>query len=155
MVNFVLRHSGFERRGISKDILPFPLWFCPTAADIWVCFILSRVRWNSPAPQLRSISSRVDRFDRCFPQRYLVHLDLQPVTFEQAHLVDFDTVVSTCQGRQCGHKYQLHGPRWTKLRRASSLKITMNLTASVRTLNIWSLVLRKSCRGTTESAFPA
>ena len=31
----------------------------------------------------------------------------------------------------------------------------MNLTASVRTLNIWSLVLRKSCRGTTESAFPA
>ena len=135
MVNFVLRYSGLE-------IFPFPLWFCPTAADTslsleagrarlgqveraepalddhiqnagfgaWtclvtgVCFILSRVRWVSPAPQLRSISSRVDRFDRDFPQRYLVHLDLQPVTLEQAHLVDFDTVVSTCQGRQCGHR---------------------------------------------------
>ena len=138
MVNFVLRHSGLERGGgISKDILPFPLSFCPTAADIslslearrarlgqaeraepalddyiqnaglgawtslvtWVCFILSRVRWTSPNPQLPSISSRVDRFDRDFPQRYLVHLDLQLVTFEQAHLVDFDTVISTCQGR--------------------------------------------------------
>ena len=27
------------------------------------------------------------------------HLDLQSVTFDQAHLVDFDTVASTCQGR--------------------------------------------------------
>ena len=36
MVNFVLRHSGLERvkEGISKDILPFPLSFCPTAAEI-------------------------------------------------------------------------------------------------------------------------
>ena len=121
MVNFVLRHSGLERGGISKDTLPFPLSFCPTAADIsllleagrarlgqveraepalddyiqnacfgaWaclvtgLCFILSRVRWTSPAPQLRSISSRVDRFDRDFPQRYLVHLGLQPVTFSK------------------------------------------------------------------------
>ena len=32
--NFVLRHSGLERGGISKDILPFPLSFCPTAAEI-------------------------------------------------------------------------------------------------------------------------
>ena len=141
MVIFVLRHSGLEQGGISQDILPFPLWFCPTVADIslsveagrarlgqveraepalddyiqnagfgaWTClvtrfcFILSRVRWTSPAPHLRRISSSVDRFDRDLPQRYLVHLDLQPVTFEQAHLVDFDTVVSTCQGRQCGH----------------------------------------------------
>ena len=34
MENFVLRHSGLERGGISKDILPFPLSFCPTAAEI-------------------------------------------------------------------------------------------------------------------------
>ena len=34
VVNFVLRHSGLERGGISKDILPFPLSFCPTAAEI-------------------------------------------------------------------------------------------------------------------------
>ena len=32
--NFVLRHSDLERGGISKDILPFPLSFCPTAAEI-------------------------------------------------------------------------------------------------------------------------
>ena len=32
--NFVLRHTGVERGGISKDILPFPLSFCPTAAEI-------------------------------------------------------------------------------------------------------------------------
>ena len=146
MVNFVLRHSGLEREGgISKDILTFPLSFCPTAADIslsleagraqlgqveraepalddyilnaglgawtclvtWVCFISSRVRWASPTPQLRSISSRVDRFDRDFPQKYLVHRDLQPVTFEQAHLVDFESAdqqrVRFLRG-QCGHK---------------------------------------------------
>ena len=34
VVNFVLRHSGLERGEISKDILPFPLSFCPTAAEI-------------------------------------------------------------------------------------------------------------------------
>ena len=34
VVNFVLRHSGLERRRISKDILSFPLSFCPTAAEI-------------------------------------------------------------------------------------------------------------------------
>ena len=36
MVNFVLRHSGLERGEgvISKDILPFPLSFCATAAEI-------------------------------------------------------------------------------------------------------------------------
>ena len=34
VVNFVLRHSGLERGGLSKDILPFPLSACPTAAEI-------------------------------------------------------------------------------------------------------------------------
>ena len=34
VVNFVLRHSGLERGGISKGILAFPLSFCPTAAEI-------------------------------------------------------------------------------------------------------------------------
>ena len=35
VVNFYLRHSGLEReRGISKDIITFPLSFCPTAAEI-------------------------------------------------------------------------------------------------------------------------
>ena len=35
VVNFVLRHSGLEQVvGISKDILSFPLSFCPTAAEI-------------------------------------------------------------------------------------------------------------------------
>ena len=34
VVNFFLRHSGLERRGLSKDILPFPLSACPTAAEI-------------------------------------------------------------------------------------------------------------------------
>ena len=29
VVNFVLQHTGFERKGISKDILPFPLSFSP------------------------------------------------------------------------------------------------------------------------------
>ena len=32
--NFVLRHSGLERGGMSKDILPFPLSAFPTAAGI-------------------------------------------------------------------------------------------------------------------------
>ena len=34
VVKFVLRHSGLERKGISKDILTFPLSFCPTAAEM-------------------------------------------------------------------------------------------------------------------------
>ena len=34
VANFVLRHSGLERLEISKDILTFPLSFCPTAAEI-------------------------------------------------------------------------------------------------------------------------
>ena len=34
VVNFVSRHGGLERVGISKDILTFPLSFCPTAAEI-------------------------------------------------------------------------------------------------------------------------
>ena len=34
VVNFVLRHSGLERGGMSKDILPFPLSAFPTAAEI-------------------------------------------------------------------------------------------------------------------------
>ena len=33
VVNFVLRHSGLERRGMTKNILPFPLSTCPTAAE--------------------------------------------------------------------------------------------------------------------------
>ena len=34
--NFVLRHTGVERggEGVSRDILPFPLSFCPTAAEV-------------------------------------------------------------------------------------------------------------------------
>ena len=32
--NFVLRHTGVEREKVSRDILPFPLSFCPTAAEI-------------------------------------------------------------------------------------------------------------------------
>ena len=32
--NFVLRHTGVEREGVSRDILPFPLSFSPTAAEI-------------------------------------------------------------------------------------------------------------------------
>ena len=34
MENFVLRHSGLERGGMSKDIPPFPLSTFPTAAEI-------------------------------------------------------------------------------------------------------------------------
>ena len=34
MVIFVLWHSGLEREGMSKDILPFPLSAFPTAAEI-------------------------------------------------------------------------------------------------------------------------
>ena len=34
VVNFVLLHSGLERgREMTKDILPFPLSTCPTAAE--------------------------------------------------------------------------------------------------------------------------
>ena len=85
------------------------------------------------SPQLRSISSCVDRFDRDFPQRYLVHLDLQPVTFEQAHLVDFDKVVSTCQGPQCGHRdvgararHQQVPTSWPKVDKVASSKLVEN-----------------------------
>ena len=34
VANFVLRHSGLERGRMSKDILPFPLSLCPTAAEL-------------------------------------------------------------------------------------------------------------------------
>ena len=108
----------------------FGAWTCLVTG---VCFISSGVRWTSPAPQLCSISSRVDRFDQDLPQRYLVHLDLQPVTFEQTHLVDFDTVVSTCQGRHCGHgdvgaraRHQQVPTSWPKVDKVAPSKLVEN-----------------------------
>ena len=63
----------------------------------------------------------------------LVHLDLQPVTLEQARLVDFDTVVSTCQGRQCGHRdvgararHQQVPTSWPKVDKVAPSKLVEN-----------------------------
>ena len=46
VVNFVLRHSGLERGGISKDILPFPLSFCSTAAEISLSLAAGRAQFG-------------------------------------------------------------------------------------------------------------
>ena len=44
VLNFDLRHSGLEREWISKDILTFPLSFCPTAAEMSLSLEASRAR---------------------------------------------------------------------------------------------------------------
>ena len=44
VVHFGLRHSGLERRGMSKDILPFPLSAFPTAAEISLSLDASRAQ---------------------------------------------------------------------------------------------------------------
>ena len=44
VVNFVLRHSGLEREEMTKDILPFPLSTCPTAAEISLSLEVGRAR---------------------------------------------------------------------------------------------------------------
>ena len=49
--NFVLRHTGVERRGGSRDILPFPLSFCPTAAEISLSLKAGKAQTGLASPK--------------------------------------------------------------------------------------------------------
>ena len=62
VVNFDLRHSGLERgRGISKDILTFPLSFCPTAAEISLSLEASRAQLVQADEAKRHLMSTIKK----------------------------------------------------------------------------------------------
>ena len=117
VANFVLRHSGLERESLSKDILPFPLSACPTAAEISLSLEAGRTQLG----QAEGTKSRHDE--------YLQQAGLEAWAFLVTWALNF-----VYSGR--------HGERAERLETSQSSKHDMN-TAQTQAL----AQLRKYIRG--------